>query len=298
MLKDGRQREVWEKAREKLVKSALPSDRTPISIYAYRAGGQTVPEYEMHQFCEMGIVLKGRLERIYLGENEVLTAGGIWWNGSWEPHGWKHLSACEVVVIEFMPRFIYVLQAPSHFYSLIYLPFLRPEMRRRLQPQTRQEKSEVIARARALVREWVKREAEWPTALQCQVYQLLLSLARRRMEVFLDLHAAHLAPDRLFPALDYIQQNMALKLSLAQAAEKACLGRTQFAKVFRQTMGVNFARYVWQSRLERARYELLTQNAKISYIAAKWGFSDSSHFCRQYTRYFGRPPGQEKRIAS
>ncbi|OYY83128.1 MAG: hypothetical protein B7Y34_01985 [Methylophilales bacterium 16-45-9] len=50
-------------------------------------------------------------------------------------------------------------------------------------------------------------------------------------------------------------------------------------------------RYVWASRLDKCRKEMLTASQhSISYIAFKWGFNDLSHFSRAFKQRFGVCP--------
>jgi AraC-like DNA-binding protein len=53
--------------------------------------------------------------------------------------------------------------------------------------------------------------------------------------------------------------------------------------------------YVQERRLERARAELLSSSSTVSEIAARWHFSDSSHFIKSYKKRFGDSPTADRR---
>ena len=53
--------------------------------------------------------------------------------------------------------------------------------------------------------------------------------------------------------------------------------------------------YVQGRRLERARAELLSSAITVSEIAARWHFSDSSHFIKSYRKRFGESPAADRR---
>jgi AraC-like DNA-binding protein len=55
--------------------------------------------------------------------------------------------------------------------------------------------------------------------------------------------------------------------------------------------------YVREQRLERARAELLSSAVTVSEIAARWHFTDSSHFIKSYRKRFGESPGVDRRRA-
>jgi AraC-like DNA-binding protein len=54
--------------------------------------------------------------------------------------------------------------------------------------------------------------------------------------------------------------------------------------------------YVRERRLERARSELMATSLTISEIAARWHFSDSSHFIKAYKKRFGELPSSRRGI--
>nr|WP_237421915.1 helix-turn-helix transcriptional regulator [Gordonia sp. SID5947] len=51
--------------------------------------------------------------------------------------------------------------------------------------------------------------------------------------------------------------------------------------------GRSFGSMVRSARLECARQELLTSMSTVQHIAARWGYSDMSHFGREFKRTYG-----------
>jgi AraC-like DNA-binding protein len=49
--------------------------------------------------------------------------------------------------------------------------------------------------------------------------------------------------------------------------------------------------YVRERRLDRARWELMSTSLTVSEVAARWHFTDSSHFIKAYKKKFGELPG-------
>ena len=54
--------------------------------------------------------------------------------------------------------------------------------------------------------------------------------------------------------------------------------------------------YVRERRLERARAELMSTSLTVSELAARWHFTDSSHFVRTYKKRFGETPGRHRPV--
>jgi AraC-like DNA-binding protein len=59
--------------------------------------------------------------------------------------------------------------------------------------------------------------------------------------------------------------------------------------------GASVMGYVQERRLERARAELLSSSFAVSEIAARWHFTDSSHFIKSYKKRFGDSPTADRR---
>lgn len=59
--------------------------------------------------------------------------------------------------------------------------------------------------------------------------------------------------------------------------------------------GLSVMARVRERRLERARAEFLAGTLAVSEIAARWHFTDSSHFIKSYRRQFGDPPAADRR---
>lgn len=55
--------------------------------------------------------------------------------------------------------------------------------------------------------------------------------------------------------------------------------------------------YLQERRLEKARAELLSSSFAVSEIAARWHFTDSSHFIKNYKKRFGNSPTADRRLA-
>ena len=71
----------------------------------------------------------------------------------------------------------------------------------------------------------------------------------------------------------------------------------QLARAFSQN-GQTVSRYIWKSRLERSREDILKSiNISITEIAFKWGFNHSTHFSNAYKKYYGESPSDTRRMS-
>jgi AraC family transcriptional regulator len=104
---------------------------------------------------------------------------------------------------------------------------------------------------------------------------------------------------RLKLVLEYIEENLARRITLWQLAELAGVGARHFERAFRQAMGVPPHTYVLQKRVATARHLLLSQpTLTIREIAARAGFSSSSHLAGAFRRETGYSPTVFRRLHS
>jgi AraC-like DNA-binding protein len=75
------------------------------------------------------------------------------------------------------------------------------------------------------------------------------------------------------------------------------LDRFELARHFRRTLGTSPYRYHQMRRLDRARRDLV-RGTNIAEAALAHGFSDQSHFTRQFKATYGLPPGEWQRLVS
>jgi AraC family transcriptional regulator len=85
-------------------------------------------------------------------------------------------------------------------------------------------------------------------------------------------------PGKLRRALDYIEANLHLDLSVAHIAEQVTMSESHFSHVFRETVGLPPHRYLRDRRIERAKALLRECDMPLSEIAQRVGCSSASNF--------------------
>ena len=73
-------------------------------------------------------------------------------------------------------------------------------------------------------------------------------------------------------------------------AEMIGLNPTYFGILFKKTMGMGFNRYLIQTRVRNAENMLSSGEYKVGNVAEACGFSDVSHFYKQFKEVKGFPP--------
>lgn len=101
-----------------------------------------------------------------------------------------------------------------------------------------------------------------------------------------------LSPIKLRRLMEFIEENLAAPLRLADLARAAATSRAHLARAFRNETGLPLHRYLLGRRLEHARMLLLRTDRPVGEIARLCGFVDAAHFSRAYKIAFGHPPSR------
>jgi transcriptional regulator GlxA family with amidase domain len=101
-------------------------------------------------------------------------------------------------------------------------------------------------------------------------------LARR-----LNLNARDMDP-RVERALTEMERRIAERLTVRELAQTAQLSPSRFAHLFRQQTGYTPMRQLFLIRMERARVLLARTTLPVNQIMGRVGYSDPSHFARDF----------------
>jgi AraC family transcriptional regulator len=97
---------------------------------------------------------------------------------------------------------------------------------------------------------------------------------------------------RLKRVLEYIGENLADDLSLAQLAELAGMSPHYFSELFKTSVGCAPHRFILLQRVERAKNILRDSSRSVVDAGMTTGFSNPSHFARIFRRFVGVSPSR------
>ena len=207
-----------------------------------------------------------------------------------------------VVVISFLPNFIYSLGSPSHDYSFLLPFYTRAPRQSPVLPAGHAVAQQVYSSIQVLLeRYFVKHTSAFREAgCKAALLECLFHLARhfRHAEVarleFLRHQEHSLQLKKLF---DHINQDPSQKLSVPAAARLAGMSPVPFMKMFKKVSGMTLVAYLNHVRLARAAQLLREGSRSVSEIALECGFSDQSYLDRLFKRAFSVTPKEFRRQA-
>jgi AraC family transcriptional regulator len=110
-----------------------------------------------------------------------------------------------------------------------------------------------------------------------------------------ELSRGGLAQWQLNRVVDYIEQNLAEKITGEDLAALIRVSIGQLFRAFKASVGIPPLQYVVSRRLEFVCSVLRTTQEPLSQIAVTAGFCDQSHLCRVFRRVLGATPAAWRR---
>ena len=96
-------------------------------------------------------------------------------------------------------------------------------------------------------------------------------------------------------ALAYIEANLTGELEIREIAKRAYVSPFYFQRIFAALCGVGVGEYIRSRRLTLAGEELLTSDAKVIDVAAKYGYDSPDSFNRAFQRFHGITPSAARK---
>lgn len=120
--------------------------------------------------------------------------------------------------------------------------------------------------------------------------------------VYREAHQQRIAPSlraqvpRLEAAVSYMQSHYREPITHDQAASKARMSRSYFARCFKEYYRVSPLKFLTQLRMEKAKTELTLTQVPIKIIAENVGYSTVHHFTRAFTQTVGVSPAAYRKM--
>lgn len=99
-----------------------------------------------------------------------------------------------------------------------------------------------------------------------------------------------LSQQQLQQVIDYINDNLALKLSLEKLANLVNMSSYNFCRWFKQSMGVSPHQYIIQCRIKKAKFLLAYTKLSLVEVALNIGCSSQTNFTVLFRKHMGVTP--------
>ena len=243
-------------------------------LRSHTSGGFTLTQYEYsgqsdlptheHSCAYLSFPLTGAYEESYTGKMQLCSAGRAVFHPRGESHS-DRFAAIGATIFSIEMEDVWLGRLRDLGFREERFDFASPHTMRR---------------ARALARLMAASDAS-PLRADAGAIDILADLPSRMEE--------RRPPPWLRRVLDCLDQSPA-RPDLSMLASLAGVHAVHLARVFRRTQGCTIGEYFRNVRIERAVLLLREQRRPLSDVALACGFSDQSHFCREFKRAFGVTP--------
>lgn len=131
--------------------------------------------------------------------------------------------------------------------------------------------------------------------LQANIYELLMNIIRLWLAdgMVIDSRFIPQTEDHSIENItEYIDLFLSDNLRVEDIAEQCGLSYSCFAKKFREQYGMSCKQYIEKMRFYKAEEFLIFTDFDLNYISQETGFSDCSHFIKNFKKYKGITPKQ------
>ncbi len=267
-----------------------------ITLFHFKSGHYT-PTWNWHERLELTMALDGPL-RMGMGDTTVeMAPGDLIIVDNLKLHNVQDFPGFKtrVIVMSFMPEFVYAPGSPSCDYAFLLPFYAKREGHPHVLRGTDEAAGPIYIAMAELLKYYFKStdQPHWQSGCKASFLQILYQLTKRfqASEVMRAEFVQHRQlAERLARLFEFVRVNYAEKISVEQATQLVHMSQAQFMKVFKKVSGMTFVAHVTRVRINNALRLLRETDLTIAEIAAKTGFSDQSYFDRRFRQAFGKSP--------
>jgi len=119
---------------------------------------------------------------------------------------------------------------------------------------------------------------------------LFLQILHRFLEIIVYKTGPYTGDYRISRVINFITAHYSEHITVKMMADMVNLNPTYFGVLFKQTMGMGLNRYLINTRVTNAEHMLSSGEYKVVDVAESCGFTDVSHFYKQFKQIKGFPP--------
>ncbi|GIO10992.1 hypothetical protein J19TS2_05470 [Cohnella xylanilytica] len=265
-----------------------------IKVWQARRDSNFPIGWHHHPECELLLIEKGRLDVEVDNEVFPLHPGDVVVLGSSQLHRDRSYGErVEYTVLQFdLQTFFDQSTIPYlQYFNETKVPLSAMNYIFRDNPDARNQVAHCI---REIYEEALRKESGYELAVNLLIKRILLILIRAdTLGLLADQDRVERI--RLKPVLDYVEDNIAERVTVEEACRLANMSYYYFVKFFKKTMGLSFTEYVNFRKIKRAEQLLLTRDLSISEVGDQTGMPNMAHFYKMFKRFNNCSPKEFQR---
>lgn len=160
----------------------------------------------------------------------------------------------------------------------------------------KEEVPELSKLVQMILDEMLEKKDLYRESVRGMALTLLIMIARLNSEIIMPEGIRHKNGfDQVRPALEYIRENYALPMKIAEIAAVCHMSESHFRRLFEENISMTPVEYLNQLRVKKACDLIKKTGYSMEEIAVKVGFTTTSTFNRNFKRITGTSPYQWKK---
>ena len=256
------------------------------------SGRATVVNPHVHDSFEILHCVEGEFALLLSNQPYKLHRGDLALIDPMEVHTTEALTDGDnrYYVLKFAPEILYSADQP--FYELgTIVPYLRlGDSHQKVFTLAELRKGGMDTAMADVYREFTNRDYGYALAIRTLISGLFLWILRKwhqstQREAMDDAVSGQFAM-----ALQYIEENYAQEITMAQVANACDMSYTAFSRFFSRYAHKGFAETLTQLRVKKAMQLLITTDVSVTDVAMRTGFSTTSYFIQRFKEQNGVTP--------
>ncbi|MFP4380869.1 MAG: helix-turn-helix domain-containing protein [Candidatus Sumerlaeia bacterium] len=256
-------------------------------------------EEHSHDFTELIVIHGGHGVHRVDQRDYGISAGNVFVVKGYQTHSYRQRHDLYYATVKFQPRMLslpedQLKKLPG--YNALFL--VEPSRRNRSRCQDFMKLApEQLEKLMTLIRQLDHEvEGEFPgyeSMAQSLLVQIMVYLSREYVNSDEESAQAML---RVGKVIGLLEQEYAKEWQLEALCRIADMSKSNLLVVFREVTGMTPIEYLIDIRLRQAMHLLERNDATITEIAYKVGFTDSNYFARQFRKEIGASPSEYRKI--
>ncbi len=272
---------------------------TPFNIYHFKAETWSHPVHN-HTYFEIIFIIKGSGTHHINGNTFNYRGGDVFLLGPEDFHFFEIKNATEFCFVRFNESFYnqQTLEKDRGWHKLLKALLYTSSQSRGSIVHEKTEKRKLFNLLNVLEAEYENYQLHYFAIIRDSIMKSMLTILARNL--LLDKSSKPVHKDSVEAMMMYIRQHIYNpgELTVSRLAETFNYAEEYISIFFKKHTGESLKQYIIKHRIKLIEARLMYSQLSLSSIADEFGYSDESHFCKQFRKYTGRTPSSFRNTLS
>jgi len=268
---------------------------TPFNIYHFQEEEWQHPVHK-HTYFEIIFILEGEGTHNINGNEFKYCKGDVYLLGPEDYHSFDIREITEFCFIRFNESFTQIKSKndDSSWRLVLETLFELSSQSRGSVVQDNQEKAKLSSLIRLLEQEYNVGLSPYYEIFRDSIMQSIMIILARSLRASSQTSNGLTYNDSVEAILRYIKKNIYYpsKLCINHLAEEFHLSPAYISIFFKKHTGESIKQYITKHKFNLIEARLIYSQLTIAEISDEFGFTDESHFCKQFKKYKGLTPSE------